>query len=84
MRIKAHPGLCEGHGVCRRFAPAIYQLDSDGYLDLHLLEVPPGLEADAVLGAEACPARAITILRDASNPEPTLTISSAPEPEAQP
>jgi ferredoxin len=62
VRIKVHPGLCEGHGVCRRFAPSIYQLDADGYLELRLLDVPPGLERDAVTGAEACPARAISVL----------------------
>jgi ferredoxin len=50
--------------MCRRFAPAIYQLDDEGYLDLHLLEVPPELEAAAVLGAQACPAQAISVLLD--------------------
>lgn len=69
MRIKVHPGLCEGHGVCRRFAPSIYQLDAEGYLDLHLLDVPPELERDAVTGADACPARAISILRQAAERE---------------
>ncbi len=64
MKIKAHPGLCQGHGLCRRFAPSVYQLDADGYLDLHVVEVPPELEAAAELGAAACPAGVITIIRD--------------------
>lgn len=77
MRIRAHPGLCEGHGVCRRFAPSVYQLDEEGYLDLHLLEVPPELEAAAVLGAEVCPAHVITVLRDGQGRVPV------PEPGAR-
>jgi ferredoxin len=61
VRVKVHPGLCEGHGVCRRFAPTVYQLDDEGYLDLHLVEVGPELAADARFGAIACPALVITI-----------------------
>lgn len=64
MKVKAHPALCEGHGVCRRFASHVYHLDEEGYIDIHLLEVPPELEAEAELGASICPAHAITILRD--------------------
>lgn len=64
MRIKAHPGLCMGHGNCRRFAPSVYQLDEEGYLDLHRVEVPPELEEAAVLGASVCPEGAITIIYD--------------------
>jgi ferredoxin len=67
MKIRAHPGLCQGHGVCRRFAPAVYPLDDEGYLDLHLAEVPPELEAAAVLGASVCPAHVITIIEDRSS-----------------
>lgn len=62
MKIRAHPGLCQGHAVCRRFAPDVYTLDHEGYLDLHLAEVPPELETAARLGASVCPAHAITII----------------------
>ena len=62
MRLKVHPGVCEGHGVCRRFAPDVYELDDEGYLGLRLLQVPPDLEEHARFGAEACPARAITLI----------------------
>jgi ferredoxin len=51
MRLKVHPGMCEGHGVCRRFAPAVYDLDDEGYLGLRLLQVPPELEEQARFGA---------------------------------
>ena len=69
MRIKAHPGLCMGSGACRQFASTVYQLDDEGYLDLHLLQVPPELERDAAYGASACPTRAISVLADAPTPD---------------
>jgi ferredoxin len=54
----------------------VYQLDDEGYLDLHLVDVPPELEAAAVLGAEVCPAKVISILRDAASVE--LRSATAP------
>lgn len=62
VRVRVHPGLCEGWGNCHRFAPAVYPLDAEGYIDVHLLDVPPDLADTARLGAEVCPARAITII----------------------
>ncbi len=79
MRIKVHRSLCEGHAVCRRFAPTVYQLDEEGYLDLHLVEVPPELERDARFGGTACPALAISIIETASESEPELASESDPE-----
>jgi ferredoxin len=70
MKIKANPGLCEGHGLCRRFAPDVYHLDDEGYLDIHIMAVPPGLEHQAELGASVCPAGAIQILREPGDPPP--------------
>jgi hypothetical protein len=40
----------------------VYSLDAEGYVDLHLLEVPPEFADAARLGASVCPARAISIL----------------------
>lgn len=62
MKVRAHPALCNAHGVCRRWAPDVYELDDEGYLDLHLLAVPPELEDQARLGATVCPSVAITIV----------------------
>ena len=62
VRVRVHPGLCEGWGNCHRFAAAVYPLDAEGFVDLHLLEVPPELTSDARLGADVCPARAITVI----------------------
>ena len=62
VRIRVHPGLCEGWGNCHRFAAAVYPLDREGHVDLHLLEVPAELAREARLGAAACPEKAITII----------------------
>lgn len=62
VRVRVHPGLCEGWGNCHRFAAAVYPLDAQGYIDVHLLEVPADLADAARIGAEVCPARAITII----------------------
>ena len=66
MRTMAHSGL---RSACRQFASTVYQLDDDGYLDLHLLQGPPELAGGAAYGASACPARAISVLADAPIPE---------------
>ena len=60
--VRVHPGLCEGWGNCHRFAAAVYPLDAEGYVDLHLLEVPAELAELARIGADVCPARAISIV----------------------
>jgi ferredoxin len=65
VRVRTHPGLCEGWGNCHRFAPAVYPLDADGHIGVHLVEVPPELADDAYIGATTCPEHAITIVRSA-------------------
>lgn len=62
VRVRTHPGLCEGWGNCHRFASAVYPLDAEGYVDIHLLEVPAELADQARMGAQSCPAHAITII----------------------
>ena len=62
VRVKAHPGLCNGWGECHRWGPDVYPLDADGMLDIHLLEVPGELAEQARIGAAACPEQAITLM----------------------
>lgn len=56
VKVRAHPGLCEGWGNCRRWASNVYPLDDDGHIAIHLLDVPAELAQEAWLGADACPA----------------------------
>ena len=62
VAVIGHLGLCQGHGLCQRWAPSVYHLDEEGYLDVHRMAVPPELTHDARLGATVCPAHAITVV----------------------
>lgn len=62
VRVKVHPGLCHADGNCHRFVPAVFSLDAEGYLDVHLMDVPPDLAEPARLGASVCPEGAITVI----------------------
>lgn len=62
VRVRVHPGLCEGWGNCHRWAPEIYPLDAEGLIDIHVMEVPPEHARSAWLGAQSCPAGVITVL----------------------
>ena len=64
MRIKVHPGLCNGWGECHRWGREVYPLDADGMCEMRLLEVPPEMEDHARFGAMACPEQAITVIDD--------------------
>ncbi len=55
MRVICNVELCQGHGRCEAMAPEVYQLDANGYLVAPVIEVPPGLEEQARIGAESCP-----------------------------
>jgi ferredoxin len=62
LRIRVHPGLCEGWGECHRWAPDLYPLDENGHIAVHVMEVPPDRADDAWMAAKACPTGAITVV----------------------
>lgn len=59
-KVRAHRGLCEGWGECRRWGPSVFHLDEEGLIDIHVLAVPRSLAREAMIGASACPEQAIT------------------------
>jgi len=61
--VKAHPALCEGWGLCHKYAADVYPLDDEGYIDIHMLEVPPERAVDAWMAARACPSGVITVVK---------------------
>ena len=78
VRVRVHPGVCEGWGLCNRFGGSdIYPLDADGKVDVHVIEVPPEHAVAAWMGAEACPARVISIVSTTTS---TTASTSAKEP----
>lgn len=57
------PGAVRGLGNCHRWAPEVYPLDADGQIDLHLLRRSrPSSPRPRRVGAQVCPARAITVI----------------------
>lgn len=61
MKIRINKDACVGHARCAAVAPEIYILDEAGYIQQDVIDVPPGLEAQARRGARACPERIITV-----------------------
>lgn len=64
MKIAADRGTCIGAGMCVLTAPAVFDQDDDGIVELLIEDVPPG-EADAARQAVAlCPSGALRVLDD--------------------
>ena len=62
MRVSVDLNACQGHGVCHMSAADVFELDEmDGHSIVITDPVPRELEADAQLGADSCPERAITV-----------------------
>jgi len=66
MKIRIDTNACTGHGRCYALAPDVFGADDDGYGYVIATEVPPELEAQARIGEQNCPERAITIEEDAN------------------
>jgi ferredoxin len=63
MRVTVSDHLCSGQGRCYVVSPNLFSSDDEGYCAEQgtTREVPPGLEAEARLGADSCPEGAITV-----------------------
>ena len=62
MKINVDFDLCESNGLCEGFAPEVFELDDDDYLQLHTDETTPE-NIDAVKRAvAACPRAAISLV----------------------
>lgn len=61
MKIKVHNDICQGHARCAATAPDIFKLDDDGYILPGDIEVKPGDEGRASVGAMSCPECALEI-----------------------
>jgi ferredoxin len=64
MKVKVDGSICSGHGRCYRLAPEVYSPDAEGYNAARdsVLEIAPGLEAQAQIGITNCPEAAITLV----------------------
>jgi len=64
VKVRIDEDLCAGHGRCYSLAPGVYDCDDLGRGTVIAEEVPEGLRAQAELGAQNCPERAIVITED--------------------
>ena len=64
MKIKVDFDLCESNGLCEGFAPDVFELDDDDYLQLRTDQTTPE-NIDAVQRAvAACPRAAISLIEE--------------------
>jgi ferredoxin len=62
VRIRVDFDLCQGHGVCKEEAPAVFDVDTDENRVVVLMEEPPESDRAAVkLAVQYCPTRALRI-----------------------
>lgn len=61
MRVKVNASKCQGHARCWTWAPNLFQLNDEGYLDPGDVEVPESEELNARRAVRACPERALTL-----------------------
>ena len=61
MRIRVLNEKCQGHARCAATAPDIFKLDDDGYILPGDIDVKPGDEDRASVGARSCPECALEI-----------------------
>ncbi|WP_205752628.1 ferredoxin [Cryptosporangium phraense] len=62
MKVRADNERCEAHGQCWMVDEDLFTLDDDGYSTLGAgVDVPPGKEAVAQAGVDACPLQALRI-----------------------
>ena len=63
MKIVVDYKRCEGHGMCEKAAPELFELDEAGELIAHYdgREIPEHLRADAEEAVRLCPVAALAI-----------------------
>lgn len=62
-RILLDVERCTGHGRCYTLAPDVFDADEFGHCVLRVEEVSGDGEAQAVIGEQNCPEKAITLSR---------------------
>lgn len=63
MQVTVDESLCTGHGRCYALAPDLFGPDEFGHCEVLVAGVlSPALSAQAYVGRENCPERAIAIV----------------------
>jgi ferredoxin len=64
-KLKVDFDLCESNALCTGFAPDVFELDDDDYLQLKTEETTPDNIEDVRRAVASCPRAAISIEGDA-------------------
>ncbi|WP_148574309.1 ferredoxin [Nocardioides caldifontis] len=60
-RLKVDFDLCESNALCTGFAPDVFEIDDDDYLQVHTYDVTPENEPRIRQAVSACPKSALSI-----------------------
>jgi ferredoxin len=61
MKVVIDRDLCQGHALCFRTAPEVFELDDDGFGWLKSEDVEDGRRAEVEVAVRNCPEGAIRI-----------------------
>ncbi len=65
LRARVDLAVCQGHAVCRRVAPAVFDVNEDDGRAVVLLDaIPPELAQSARNAEQGCPEQAIRLEED--------------------
>lgn len=64
MRVTVDADLCGGHGACVEACPEVFRIGTDGWSEVLVDAVPPGLEVAVQRAHDECPTRAILVTAD--------------------
>ena len=63
MKVSVDANRCQGHTLCNRVAPELFQLrEEDGHAEVVTADVPRELEEKARKAMRGCPEQAISIV----------------------
>lgn len=61
MKIVLDTDACTSIGMCESLEPDIFELDDDGYLQIHEEHPEESRRAEVVAACEACPNSALSV-----------------------
>jgi ferredoxin len=61
MKVRVDQEACQGHAMCKAYAPDVMVLDDKGFNRTPYAQIPAELVEQAWRGVAACPERALAI-----------------------
>lgn len=61
MKVRVDAAKCQGNARCWTWAPNLFELNDEGYLDPGDIAVPAGEEENARRAVKSCPERALSL-----------------------